>query len=359
MQNLIEPPKLRKGDTVAAISLSWGGASLFKERYEYAKKYLCDTFQLNLIPTPNAFKSPEWIYEHPQERLNDLMWCLTNDNVSGIISIIGGDDSIRIYRYIEDSHLDIIKNNPKIFVGMSDTTTINFLFSAAGIKSLYGPSVLYGFAENGGMGEYAINSVRNELFEPNKPHIIPENQNGWTLDKVPWKEEFQYTKRKMQEHMPWKYIQGKSPVQGHLLGGCADVLEMIKGTKFWPNLQSWNGAILFLETSEEKPSPDLFKMWLRNYGATGILERLSGILFARPGGEIKFTKPDYKILVQEHIAQFDEFDTALIEVCKEYGRDDLPIVSRLDFGHSWPMFTIPFGSTAKIDPERKQIEILT
>ncbi|HBA04056.1 MAG TPA: LD-carboxypeptidase, partial [Clostridium sp.] len=73
--------------------------------------------------------------------------------------------------------------------------------------------------------------------------------------------------------------QGSGKVQGHLIGGCIDVLEMLKGTEVWPSSDMWKDGILFLETSEDKPEPTYLECWLRNYGAQGILQNINGIVF--------------------------------------------------------------------------------
>jgi len=49
----------------------------------------------------------------------------------------------------------------------------------------------------------------------------------------------------------------------------------MKGTDFWPEKDFRNNKILFLETSEEKPSVDQVKWMLRNYGMQGIFDRIS------------------------------------------------------------------------------------
>tara|TARA_Y100000310_G_scaffold341416_1_gene440484 strand:- start:3400 stop:3570 length:171 start_codon:yes stop_codon:yes gene_type:complete len=43
MINLIKPQKLKKGDTVALITLSWGGASDCIDRYLIGKKQIEET----------------------------------------------------------------------------------------------------------------------------------------------------------------------------------------------------------------------------------------------------------------------------------------------------------------------------
>jgi len=157
--------------------------------------------------------------------------------------------------------------------------------------------------------------------------------------------------------MEIKFLQGKGIVEGHLIGGCMDTLEILKGTSLWPNNKYWEGAILFLETSEEKPSIDLVTYWLRNYGAQGILQKLKAIIFAIPGGDISFDDKEYDEKLKNHLNTFEMYDEALIKVAKEFGREDIPIISHLNFGHTAPMLTIPFGAIMEINIWGKTVRI--
>lgn len=112
---MLKPPKLNPGDTVAAITLSWGGAGLMPHRYEAGKHQLQDEFGVKVVETPHALRDPEWISRNPQARADDLMEAFADRNIKAIISMIGGDDSIRILPYLD---LDVIRNNPKIFYGL-------------------------------------------------------------------------------------------------------------------------------------------------------------------------------------------------------------------------------------------------
>lgn len=58
------------------------------------------------------------------------------------------------------------------------------------------------------------------------------------------------------------------------------------------------------------------------------------------------------------IASFDAYDEALWQVVvEEQGLTTLPIVTRMDFGHTDPMLVLPYGVTARIDCARQQIAI--
>jgi muramoyltetrapeptide carboxypeptidase LdcA involved in peptidoglycan recycling len=57
--------------------------------------------------------------------------------------------------------------------------------------------------------------------------------------------------------------------------------------------------------------------------------------------------------------KFNEYDQAILQVIREEeGRDDLPIVTGMDFGHTDPIMTLPYGILAEIDCTKKQFSIL-
>jgi muramoyltetrapeptide carboxypeptidase LdcA involved in peptidoglycan recycling len=56
---------------------------------------------------------------------------------------------------------------------------------------------------------------------------------------------------------------------------------------------------------------------------------------------------------------FKEYDEAILRVVSgEEGLRDLPVVTNMDFGHTDPMFVIPYGVEAEIDCDEKRFSIL-
>ncbi len=338
---LTRPQLLKPGDTVATLSLSWGGAGTFPHRYEAGKKQLEEVFGRRVIETKNALKSADYIYKNPQARAEDLMEAFSDSSVKAIISNIGGDDSIRTLPFTD---LSVIRNNPKIFLGFSDTTVTHMACYKAGLTSFYGTSVLVGFAENGGMHQYQIEDIKRTLFSTEPIGQVLPNHDGWTTERLEWGEpELQNTKRSLVQESQWNFLQGTGKVKGELIGGCVDVLEFLKGTDFWFSESDWDGKSLFMETSEEMMSPLQFCWALRNYAAQGIFNRISGLILGRPY--------DNKYV--------QEYNEILLQIIRdEQGRDDLTIVTEMNFGHTCPVFTIPYGVMAEIDNERKTFSIL-
>lgn len=343
MVSWIKPPRLRPGDTVAVVSPSWGGPGSFPHRYAAGKRQLEETFGLRVVEMPHALSPADHLAKHPEARAADLMAAFADPGIAGIIASIGGDDCIRLMPHID---LGVIAANPKVFLGFSDTTALHFACAAAGLRSFYGPSVMAGFAENGGMHRYVVDALRKTLFDAEPIGLIPLNDEGWTAARVDWsRPELQEQTRPLQPADAPRILQGEGTARGHLLGGCAEVIEMVKATPWWPPLEVWRGAILFYETSEDAPPAQFIRYWLRNLSAQGILGALSGILIARadPKGD-----PTYQAAIE----------VAFIDSLAEAGLTALPVLAGLDFGHTQPMLTLPYGAMAEIDCTAGRLTIL-
>lgn len=337
---LIKPKKLQPGDKVAAISLSWGGAGEpdILWRYEQGKKRLQEEFGLDVMEMPNTLKGAKYLYEHPEKRAEDLIQAFADPSIKGIFSCIGGTDSIRLLPYID---FDIIAKNPKVFIGYSDTTITHFICYKAGISSFYGASILAEFAENVQIFDYTKHWVQKTLFDASPiGHVEPSP--GWTSELLPWDEKNKAIQRRLQENTGYELLQGQGKVQGRLIGGCTETLEMMKGTELWPEPSAWEDSILFLETSEDKPDPIYVECWLRNYGAMGVLNKTNAILFAKPYDNY----------------YYDDYKEAILKVLKEFGLPELPVLYNMNFGHTAPMCVLPYGALAEIDCEAKSFSIL-
>ncbi|GGP09953.1 S66 family peptidase [Oceanobacillus neutriphilus] len=337
---LIQPRKLSPGDKVAAVSLSWGGAGepALHWRYEQGVKRLETIFGLEVVPMPNSLKGQAYIAEHPEARAEDLMAAFQDTEIKGIISNIGGDDSIRLLPYID---FDIIRQNPKIFMGFSDTTIAHLFCFHTGLSSFYGPAIMTDFAENVAMDDYTVKAIQSMLFQTKAVGDIPAPEK-WTSEFLEWDIVNKTTARKMYPNKGYELLQGNGIAQGNLIGGCIEVLEFAKGTEIWPQQEAWQNSILFFETSEEQTDPELIKRWLRNYAAQGILHQTNGIIFAKPYGEV----------------HYEAYKEVILSVLTENGLVDLPVLYGVSFGHTEPKTPIPYGRSAQIDCQQVSFSII-
>lgn len=335
---LRRPARLRRGDRLAAVTLSWGGPGAIPHRYEAGKRQLEERFGVEVVELPHTLSSPA---ADPRLRADDLHRAFADPTVAGVVSTIGGEDSIRILPHLD---LELLAANPKPFIGYSDSTITHMALRRAGIVSFYGSSVMTGFAENGGLHEYLVRGMEWALFDAAAPFDWPADAGGWTVETIDWADPAnQAIVRALQPATGWRW-HGGQPATGPTVVGCLEVLDWLRGTEWWPDLA---GAVLVLETSEEQPSPDIVARFLRVLALTGELGSLAGLVFGRPGGA--------DLPVEEHEA----YDEAILGVVRgEEGLDSLAVVCNVDIGHTDPVWTVPQGVPLRIDPDAGRLTFL-
>lgn len=338
---MVKPERLRKGDKVAIVSLSKGmlGDKEFIHKYELGKKRLEEKFGLEVVTMENTLRGSEYLYNHPEKRAEDLMNTFKDKSIKAIICSIGGDDTIRLLPYID---YNVIRENPKIFMGFSDTTANHLMMYKAGLTSYYGPCLMCDFAKYVDMYDYTENAVRELLFEAKDNYEI-KKCNYWTNEHIEWCEEnINKEKTRIKDEKGYEVIQGTGKVTGKLLGGCLDAFPIYNGTEVWPSLEEWKDKILFLETSEDTPEPQYITWYLRNMGAQGIFNVVKGIIVGKPQAE----------------KYYEEYKAVYKQILKEFGREDMPVLYNVNFGHSEPIGIIPYGIECELDIDNKKITLL-
>lgn len=338
------PRLLAPGDTVAALSPSWGGPSRFPRTYALGLKNLCELFGLHVKEYPTARMDADELYRNPQRRAEDVNAAFADTDVQAIIASIGGDDSVRILPYLDEN---VIQRNPKILMGYSDTTTLlTYLHHKLGLVTFNGPSLMAGFAQLRHLPATCADHIRQMLMQPSQTYTY-RPFGFWTPGYIDWGTPGYNGEIEPLRHDTdgWRWLQGTGVVRGRLFGGCIEVLEFLKSTRFWPEPTFWEGRILFLETSEEKPTVNQVTYMLRNYGTQGIFDRIAALLI----GRARDYTPEEKQALYRQV-------TAV--VAGEFGRADLPVVANMDFGHTDPQFILPLGILAEVDCSQKTFRLL-
>lgn len=342
---MIKPTHLRKGDKVAIVSLSAGtlGESWAIHKLYIAKERLEKDYGLNVVVMPNALKGREYLYNHPEARAADLMAAFRDKSIKAIFNAIGGDDTIRLLPYID---FGVIRENPKIFTGFSDTTSNHFMMYKAGLISYYGASIMTNFSEYVKINDYTAKMIKDTLFEPKETLEIP-SAPYWYDDedeKIWWSEENIHTlKQYHPEEIGYEVIQGSGIAEGALLGGCLDVFVELLGTSIWPSKDEWTGKIMFLETSEVDMSCQYLTWHLRNFAAQGLFDVIRGMIVGKPAKRSKYEP--YKEVYRTVIG-------------KEAGHPELPILFNVNFGHAEPIGIIPYGVRCRLDADKKTLTLL-
>ena len=118
------------------------------------------------------------------------------------------------------------------------------------------------------------------LFEP-APTLAYEPYPVWVDSYADWSEVGSIGVGDRRQHDGWHWLNQVGVRRGRLFGGCIEALEYVNGSAFWPTEHFWRDRILFLETSEDKPSVEQERAWLFSYWVQGAFDHLAGLLVGR------------------------------------------------------------------------------
>lgn len=349
---MLRARKLQKGDKVAIVSLSSGmlGEGFCSHNIEIGVNRLRE-YGLEPVFMPNALKGINFLKEHPEARASDLKQAFLDDTIAGIICAIGGDDTYRILPYLMDDRdfVNSVKAHPKLFTGFSDTTINHLMFYRLGLSTYYGPNFICDLGEiSNDMLPYSKKAFESYLLGNRYDEI--ESSDIWYEERSDFSRNAVGTERvAYKEKRGFELLQGSSVFRGKLLGGCLESLYDILTTDrycdekeicdkyhIFPNKKEWEGKILFIETCEEKPSPELLEKELFALKNQGIFDVINGILVGKPMDEAYYK--EYKYVYKKVI-----------------DNDHIPIVYNVNFGHAAPRCVLPYGIEAKVDMNKKKI----
>ena len=276
------------------------------------------------------------------------MRAFKDESIDMILCAIGGEDTYRLLPYLFDNNKleNVVKQ--KIFLGFSDTTVNHFMLNKIGIKTFYGQAFLPDICElSNEMLPYTKRYFEELLSTGKIAQIRPSEV--WYEERIDFSEKSIGTKLKKHRNIGFERLRGNSVFKGKILGGCLEsIYEMIDTSSdseivklcnkyhIFPKLADWHNKILLLETSEEKPKPELFKKMIRTLKEFGIFDVVSGVLVGKPQNE----------------TYYEEYKTILLE---EITMPNLPIVYNLNIGHAMPRCIIPFGVNAVVNTDEQLI----
>ncbi|HLL97893.1 MAG TPA: S66 peptidase family protein [Rubrobacteraceae bacterium] len=330
----MKPPRLREGDTVGVISPSWGGGAEYPHRVERGVEYL-ESSGFRVRIASHAMNSVGYVSDTAENRVSDIHAMFRDPEVRAIVSMIGGDHSCHLLPLL---NFDLLRENPKILMGYSDVTVLNVaIWQMTGLVTFNGPALMVELAEYPEVLRYTERHMLKALCSA-EPVGRVEPSAWWTEEFLDWDEKEDLTRaRTGQASSGWTWLKG-GRADGVLVGGCLESMQHLRGTTYWPDL---DGAILFLETSEEKPDPERVDGILMDYENMGAFGHIKGLLFGRP----------YAYTPEER----EQLNEIILERVKGYG---FPVVADMDFGHTSPMYTLPVGCRAAIEPGRERFEIV-
>ena len=295
---MIIPQALNKGDNVAVICPATGGSE--KER-ENARRNL-ENIGLNPVFFPSCYEEHGYLAGSDERRLKDLTDAFSDPEMKAVICLRGG---YGCPRFLADIDYDIIRKNPKHFLGFSDISVIHTAINQlCGQMTIHGsmPSVSW---ERSGDSIYM--STERCLFG------FPEGP----LENPPGKD-FSC------------FIPGKA--EGLVCGGN---LSRIVATLGSPYEIDTRGKLLFIEEIGEMAEDiDLMMMSL---ALAGKLRDCAGVIL---GYIVDCENTTYRASLST--------DTLFREILEPYGK---PVIRGLCSGHDFPFVSFPLGAWAEMDAE--------
>ena len=326
MQRLTKPPRVRPGDTVAIVSPSFGAVGQWPHRVRQATTYLEESLELKVRVMPNAARSEGWASASPQARVDDLHQAFLDDEVAVVLAGIGGNHSNQLLPLLD---YGLIQANPKILQGYSDITVLHWAVAKySGLSTFYGPALVPELGEFPNVLPHTDRYLRAAWFGDEA--ITYEPSDSWTDEMLDWNTKADLTRpRELRESEGWITIR-EGTASGPLLGGCLETICWhLKGSATWLDPA---GAVLFLEMSEEAPSPAYVDGYLTDLEQLGVFDAAAALVFARPYGYL----PEDRKALWEVVAQRTE-------------ASGLPVLANVEVGHADPMLTLPLGVEAELD----------
>jgi muramoyltetrapeptide carboxypeptidase LdcA involved in peptidoglycan recycling len=334
--------KLQKGSHIALLSPSWGGPSVFPQAYDLGKKTLEQDFGFIIKEYPTTHLLYSSSLEHVKARANDINNAFADSDVDGIICTIGGSDALRLLPFLDES---VISDNPKFFMGYSDSVNFLVYLYHLGVPSFHGPSVMSGLAEQEGLNTTVREQFTDLLMNDWDTYKYPIFLE-WSEDSLGWsQEDYLGWRKKYKKNKGMRVVRDSGPKIGTLLGGCIEILSNMRGTGYELVSEDLDASVLFIETSEDKPSPYDVQFMLRSMGVSGNLEKVNAVLIGKSRG---YSDEEYKLLEAKIEEVFVE----------EFGNKDVTIISNIDCGHTSPIHIYPIGTKTKVDPKTKTITLL-
>jgi len=204
--------KLNIGDTIGIISPSAPITQELKEQFNRGLQVFKDMgFKIKL--SKNIYANTLGYSSTVSEKVEDINEMFANKEVKAIICSQGGQNSNVILPYID---YEVIKNNPKIIMGISDSTAIlNAIYAKTGIITYHQNDIIWGLGRE--VSEKEVNDFKLRLID---------GKNG-----------------KIEHFSKWSCLRD-GIAEGILVGGNLSTLVKLLKTEYCSN---FNNKILFLE----------------------------------------------------------------------------------------------------------------
>lgn len=307
MAKTVKPKALKPGDLIAIVAPSGTPSrkmlALGVRRLEQAG--------FRVTVHGQCFKKRGYLAGDDRTRAEAINEVFADKKVRAVFCARGGFGCQRLLKYLD---MEIIRGNPKIFVGYSDITVLLNAFNRYFV-TFHGPMPAidicrpnYRYSLDGLLRAVSTTSAIGRLLNP----------------------------AKMGAFVP----KGKGKAMGILTGGNLSLLDKLIGTRFLPDFKN---KIVFIEDVDEEP----YRLdgYLAHLFLASNIGEAAGFIFG-PFLNCKITRRTYPSLTVNQA--MDDY----------FGGLKVPQLWNVACGHGKENMTIPLGVMAKIDADRGVFEIM-
>ena len=309
---IVKPKILELGDTIGVISPaspSYRSSDVIRG-VETLKQW---GYKVEL--SKNLNKTKGFVAGSDEDRANDFNEMFQRKDIDAVFVTQGGYGSARMVKYID---FEVIKANPKIFIGFSDITFLHIaIYEKTRMVTFHGP----------GISRYNL----NDLSDYTKDYLFKALTSLEPIGEIP-----------LSDNKKWINTIHPGICEGPLIGGNLSLLCSTLGT---PYEIETDGRILFLEELETEPW--IIDHMLTHLANAGKFENVAGIVVGEcvdckpnlhnPGYYVDISLED---LLFEHLAPLE-----------------VPVIHGLPIGHTRDIATLPMGVMAKLDADNKKFII--
>jgi len=287
---MIKPSMLKPGCRIGVVSPSYW---LKKQYMEKTSKFFQDKGYTMVMGNSNSMKWGPFAGT-PQERADDIHHMFSNPKIEAVICARGGYGANRVLPLLD---YNLIRDNPKIFMGYSDITAyLTSITQKTGLVTFHGPMMV---------------SYKKEFV----------NYNFQTMERIlNGTPDF---KIESPDSLPARILK-PGIAMGPLWGGNMTLLINRLGTS---DSLDTDGVILFLEDLDEYLYS--FERMLVQIRTAGMLDNIAGLII----GELHEFK-------DQDVAFERNTDEIVMDIC---GDLEIPIVSNFPCGHGTYQATLPIS----------------
>ncbi len=300
------PKKLKKGATFGIVALS----SPAKE--ELIKEAVINFEKLGykVVLGKSCYANyGGYLSGDDNLRANDLNIMFKDQKIDSIMCLKGGYGTPRIVDLVD---YEMIKENPKPFIGFSDVTLLlNTIYDRCNLITYHGPMLTIDFKNN--YNQVAFNSFNDIVIKQKRNYLINQD-NIYKIKTI-----------------------NEGIAKGKLVGGNLSLIDAMIGTPYQIDFK--DKILLIEEINEEVYQVDRMLQKLR---LSGILKVLKGIII---GGIT------YKKEVNKEYGYYELFKDVL-EPLK------IPVLYGLPIGHVTPRLTVPIGAEVEINTFEFTLKII-